>query len=81
MRLARDFWTSKTTWASFTGILSTILAALQHKIDPFHALIVAIGMLHLPFLRDSWVKKAEDILAALEGIAQGKGADGGEVNP
>ena len=83
MRIAADFFSSKTTIASLATIATTIAGALQGQITPFHAALVCLAALHLTFLRDAWVKNAEDILEVLDGVhaATSNTADAVAVKP
>lgn len=58
MKLASDFWQSKTTWTSIGVIVTTFWAAFHHQISWNEAAGAIFGALQLINVRDTVAKAA-----------------------
>lgn len=71
MKLAKSFWTSKTTWATIVTIITAVGTYAQHEIGVKELLGVVIYAIFKMFERDTTAKLHE----LLEGMSNGSGQD------
>jgi len=65
MRVASDFWASKTTWLVFMTLAIDVTALLEGHATPKEAAVLALAALALLCLRDTAVRKLEEAFLEL----------------
>lgn len=78
-RVAKDFWSSRTTWSAIAGIVSETVTVVLHKPEYVPLIGFVFTLLTVMFARDTTARKHEEVLEITAAVAQAVPLEVGEV--